>query len=56
VKGPPHGDWRSTLAEAAAGPPVDFEVGDFVLFESRHSPAGSTYFPLQRFVLEGAAA
>jgi 2'-5' RNA ligase len=56
VKGPPRGDWRSVLAAAAAGPPVDFEINDVVLFESRHSPAGATYFPLQRFDLAGVAA
>ncbi len=53
VKGPPRGEWRSA---AAAGVPVPFEVGDFVLFESRHSAAGVTYFPLQRFVLDGGLA
>jgi len=52
VKGPPRGEWRSSLA-AAAGAPVRFEVDDFVLYESRHSPGGSTYFPLRRFVLDG---
>jgi 2'-5' RNA ligase len=56
VKGPPRGDWRSVLVGASEGPPVAFPVADFVLFESRHSPAGASYFPLQRYELSGVAA
>ena len=47
---------RSALAQAVAGeaarvPPLDFDIDSTVLFESRLSPRGPSYFPKARVEL-----
>lgn len=56
VRGPARGDWRAALLRAGEEARGEFEVREYVLFQSRPGPGGSIYTPLQRFPLEVRAA
>ncbi len=55
VKGPGRGDWRSILEQTAARAAGEFEVTEYVLFNSRLGPDGAVYTPIERFSLVRAA-
>ncbi|HEV8702475.1 MAG TPA: RNA 2',3'-cyclic phosphodiesterase [Candidatus Polarisedimenticolia bacterium] len=56
VRGRSRGDWRATLQKTGELARGEFEVREYVLFQSLLSPGGSVYTPLQRFPLEARAA
>lgn len=51
VKGPGRGDWRPALARAGGQASGEFEVKEYVLFQSRLDPGGAVYASLARFPL-----
>ena len=56
VKGPGREGWRDVLERAGGAGLGEFEVTQYVLFESRLDPGGAVYTPLRRFPIEGEAA
>lgn len=56
VRGAARGDWRPILLRAGEQARAEFEVREYVLFESRLSPGGSIYTPRERFPLGTRAA
>ena len=56
VRGRSRGDWRATLQKIGEQARGEFDVREYVLFQSQLSPGGSVYTPLQRFPLGARAA
>lgn len=56
VRGRARGDWRAALQRAGEQARGEFDVREYVLFQSRLAPGGSVYTPLERFPLGGRAA
>ena len=56
VRGAARGDWRPVLLRAGEQARGEFEVREYVLFESRLSAGGSVYTPMERFPLGARAA
>jgi len=56
VRGRSRGDWRAALQKTGEQARGEFEVREYVLFQSLLSPGGSIYTPLQRFPLGVLAA
>ena len=54
--GPGTGDWRAALLRAGEQASGEFEVKEYVLFQSRLDPGGAVYTPLGRFTLGGGSA
>lgn len=53
---PGRGDWRAALLRASEQASGEFEVKEYVLFQSRLDPSGAVYTPLGRFPLGGGSA
>lgn len=56
VRGAARGDWRAALMKTGGQARGEFEVREYVLFQSRLSPGGSIYTPMERFTLGARAA
>ena len=56
VRGAARGEWRAALLKTGELARGEFEVREYVLFQSRLSPGGSVYTPMERFPLGARAA
>ncbi len=56
VRGAARGEWRAALLKTGEQARGDFDVREYVLFQSRLSPGGSVYTPMDRFPLGARAA
>jgi 2'-5' RNA ligase len=56
VRGAAQGEWRAALLKTGEQARGEFEVREYVLFQSRLSPGGSVYTPMERFPLGARAA
>ena len=56
VRGAARGEWRAGLLRAGDEARGEFEVREYVLFQSRLSSGGSIYTPMERFPLGARAA